>query len=109
MIIEITNEPGSVQAMGHRVSLEAGGEPELKRRCFESLSRLNAPPDEVLFQRLGEVRRVEAVDIPASVASLPEPTPVPELGPPDTVPDTVPAIAAFTPVTPPARSHKKRA
>jgi hypothetical protein len=54
--------------MGHRVALDAGGEAELKRRCLETLSHLNCPPDAVRFDRLWE------------------PSPVPEPAPPAPLP-----------------------
>lgn len=51
MIIEIQRAGAHMSAMGHRVTLSQGGEPELKRRCLETLSRYDHPPDEVLFRR----------------------------------------------------------
>ena len=52
MNIPIGRESGFVFAMGHRVHLEQGGVPELKRRCLEALCHLDNPPDSVVFQPL---------------------------------------------------------
>lgn len=49
MIIEIQRAGAHVGAMGHRVALTEGGEPELRRRCYETLSRYDFPPAEVSF------------------------------------------------------------
>jgi hypothetical protein len=52
MIVLITSERGFLQAMGHRVALHLGGEPELKRRCLGSIAQLDSPPDEIRFERV---------------------------------------------------------
>lgn len=49
MIIEIQRAGAHVSAMGHRVPLNQGGEPELRRRCYETLCRYDFPPAEVSF------------------------------------------------------------
>ena len=51
MIISIESEAGHVQAMGHRVAIERGGEAELRRRVLASLAQLDEPPDEIRFER----------------------------------------------------------
>jgi hypothetical protein len=51
--IEITRAAGFVSAMGHRVAVEQGGENELRRRCLETLSHWNTPPEEIRFLRPG--------------------------------------------------------
>ncbi len=96
MIVSIEREAGHVAAMGHRVALEQGGEEELKRRCLETLSHLNYPPDHVRFDRLWE---------PAPAAeSAPDPEPV------QTLNSSAPTPAVATPLTSGAtpRSHKRR-
>lgn len=52
MIVHIIRDGGFVNAMGHRVALHLGGEPELKRRCLGTLAQLDAPPDEIRFELL---------------------------------------------------------
>lgn len=52
MIVHIIRENGSVQAMGHRVTLDLGGEAELKRRVLATMAQLDNPPDEIRFERL---------------------------------------------------------
>jgi hypothetical protein len=100
MIVSIEREAAHVAAMGHRVALDAGGEAELKRRCLETLSHLNCPPDAVRFDRLWE---------PAPTAGPPpaasEPEPVPALAN-----SSAPTTAVATPPTAPPspRSHKRR-
>jgi len=90
MIIEIGKHAGTVQAMGHAVSLAAGGEAELKRRCLETLSRLNDPPDEVRFRR------------PWAVPDAPEPEAT-RAEPPEAPPVMAPLQAPAAPVLPPPR------
>jgi len=137
MIIEITKDTDYVHAMGHRVALGQGGETELKRRCYEGLSRLNAPPDEVRFERLWETWADKASSRASARPSVkppivviaeppliepepPEPAPLPSEPPPEphpqseppseqplTQPDVVPALPLARPAAP--RSHKKRA
>lgn len=51
MMIQIRRESGHVSAMGHRVSEAQGGERELKRRCLETISHYDSPPDEISFKR----------------------------------------------------------
>jgi hypothetical protein len=89
MIVTIERERDHVAAMGHRVALEQGGEAELKRRCLETLSHLDYPPDHVRFDRLWE---------PAPAAPDPEPA--------QTLNSSAPTQAVATPPTP--RSHKRR-
>jgi hypothetical protein len=101
MIVTIEREAAHVAAMGHRVALDAGGEAELKRRCLETLSHLNCPPDAVRFDRLWE---------PAPSA---EPAPDPEPPPSLNSSAPTPAVAALPTVTPSTatpspRSHKRR-
>ena len=87
MIVTIEREAAHVAAMGHRVALELGGEAELKRRCLETLSRLDFPPDQVRFDRLWE--SLPAVE-PEPPAPLNSSTP------------TIPASPSAQ------RSHKRR-
>lgn len=94
MIVHIVRDEGSVAAMGHRVALHLGGEPELKRRVLGTLAQLDDPPDEIQFERLVASR--------AEAEAPPEPEPV------------APPINSSTPTNsvadPPARprSHKRR-
>lgn len=53
MIVHIVIDGDFVSAMGHRVALHLGGEPELRRRCLGSLAQLDNPPDEIRFRRPG--------------------------------------------------------
>jgi hypothetical protein len=52
MIVHIVRVDGFVAAMGHRVALHLGGEPELKRRVLGTLAQLDDPPEEIRFDRL---------------------------------------------------------
>ncbi|MEY4548395.1 MAG: hypothetical protein RL685_4590 [Pseudomonadota bacterium] len=49
--IEIVRDGQFVSAMGHRVADREGGDRELKRRCLETLSRYDCPPDDIRFTR----------------------------------------------------------
>lgn len=69
MIIAITERSGQLSAMGHRVPVEAGGIPELKRRCLETLSRLKDPPDRVWFRLPSEAAETPEVPPLAAPAS----------------------------------------
>lgn len=73
MIVTITREGPYVQAMGHRVALHLGGEPELRRRVLSTIAQLDAPPDEVRFER-AERASPEAVAA-EPVAGAPAPAP----------------------------------
>ncbi len=95
MIVHIVSDGASVSAMGHRVALHLGGEPELKRRVLHTLAQLDAPPDEVRFRRLaaGDVEAEGPAEPPAPPAPPseaaerpeepdPEPPPLPRGKPP---------------------------
>jgi hypothetical protein len=93
MTIEITEAAGHVSAMGHKVSLEAGGYAELRRRCLEQIARLNEPPEEVRFAR-------EPAAVPGGPGSA-RPALVPP--PPDPVLDALPdPLEPADPEPPPA-------
>lgn len=98
MNIEIQERDGLVRAMGHSVSLEQGGEAELRRRCFETLSRLNTPPDEVQFVRAAPVTR----------SALFPPPPDPPLAAPRLPPGPPLASPAAPPTDPATPRAKKR-
>jgi hypothetical protein len=63
MTIEIRDQDGYFDAMGHRVAENHGGVNELKRRCLETLSRLNEPPDEIRFYLLGSAALCAVPDV----------------------------------------------
>jgi hypothetical protein len=94
MIVHIVRDEGFVAAMGHRVALHLGGEPELKRRCLGTLAQLDDPPDEIQFERL-LASRAEA-ELP------PEPAPA---APP--INSSAPTSSVADPPAKP-RSHKRR-
>lgn len=73
MIVHIIRENGFVQAMGHRVALDLGGEAELKRRVLGTMAQLDDPPNEVRFERLEP-----AAAATAAPAEPSEPEPVAE-------------------------------
>lgn len=100
MIIEVTRDADYVHAMGHRVALGQDaqrGEAELRRRCFESLAHLTAPPESVAFAPVG------AMAIARELGPEPESAPEPE--PPDAMPPRHPSSPPSAPVP---RSHKKK-
>lgn len=110
MIVHITRDEGFVQAMGHRVALHLGGEPELKRRVLGTIAQLDAPPDEVRFERLepGEDEEVDddaTEDPPGEAAAA-----APELGAAEPKPGA-PAPKAGQPKgkPPPRRGQKGKA
>lgn len=113
MIIEIDRREGHVLALGHSVPLELGGEPELKRRCYEGLSKLNSPPNEVVFVRRWELEQEpeEATEVAGpgsavmSTVMLPV-APVVPSQPTASQPSTVPATPAA--IKAPPRSHKRK-
>ncbi len=92
MIVHIVRDEASVSAMGHRVALHLGGEPELKRRVLHTLAQLDAPPDEIRFRRLapGDVDADGPAEPPAPPPDAaerpeepdPEPPPLPRGKPP---------------------------
>jgi hypothetical protein len=85
MTIEITEQAGHVSAMGHKVSLEAGGYAELRRRCLEQIARLNEPPEEVRFAREAAAaagKQEPGSARPALVPPPPDPDALPEASPP---------------------------
>lgn len=77
MIVHIIRDSGFVQAMGHRVALHLGGEPELKRRVLGTMAQLDDPPDEVRFEReTGDAEEGGAEEGPAEEPDEPaEPAP----------------------------------
>jgi len=81
MIIEVTERAGHLEALGHRVPLAHGGEPELRRRCLETLSRYKEPPSQIWFQRAGTDAAapspLQRDDAPAVTPSTPAPPPEP--------------------------------
>ena len=103
-IVRVVREEGFVSAMGHRVALHLGGEPELRRRVLQTLSHLDSPPEQIRFERV-EVERDVAlppVDELLAQQELPAETqPQPEL----TEPETEPRRAAARP--PPRRQKGK--
>lgn len=80
MRIQIRREGGSVSAMGHRVGEREGDERELKRRCLETISHYDAPPDEIVFTRFENLQAGASVAAPALPRAT-EPEPVPARGP----------------------------
>jgi len=105
--IEITRAAGFVNAMGHRVAVDQGGENELKRRCLETLAHYSSPPDEIRFLRPGALAEASpevpgrqgpagphasalarasqaalAAPVPAEAAPEPKPAPVRRTGGP---------------------------
>ncbi|HEY6056235.1 MAG TPA: hypothetical protein VIU86_20055 [Gaiellaceae bacterium] len=94
MNIEITRAAGFVSAMGHRVAVEQGGESELRRRCLETLSHWNTPPEEIRFLRPGALAEAspelpgrqgpagkQAQAVAAAPVAAPEAPPEPEAQP----------------------------
>lgn len=83
MIVHIVRDAGFVAAMGHRVALHLGGEPELKRRVLQTLAQLDAPPDDIQFRRVGptDEEPEPAAPAPPERAALAE-EPQPEREPP---------------------------
>jgi hypothetical protein len=84
--INIHREGSYVSAMGHRVSDVEGGVRELQRRCLETLSRLDLPPDEIRFVRIEPALEAPPVVIPPAAepeAAEPE---LPEQERPPTIP-----------------------
>lgn len=82
MRIQIRREGESVSAMGHRVGEREGGERELKRRCLETISHYDAPPDEILFTRFESLQAGSPDAAPAAPrATDPAPFPAPARGP----------------------------
>lgn len=75
--IEIQRDGKFVSAMGHRVKDGEGGEPELRRRCLETLSRYDAPPDVILFTRAGESLQAGSPDAALAAPRATEPVPLP--------------------------------
>jgi hypothetical protein len=109
MIVHITrDDAGFVQALGHRVALHLGGEPELKRRVLGTLAQLDDPPDELRFER----------QQPGEPSAEAEREPAPPPAPPSYVPgsekspaQSAPAINSSAPTNtsaPVKRSHKRR-
>jgi hypothetical protein len=86
VIIPIREATGHVEAMGHRVSQGEGGVSELKRRCLETLSRLNTPPDEIRFHRI-------ALTTPPPAPAAPSRPPAPPSRPPAAVVEPAKATA----------------
>lgn len=66
MMIQIRRDGGHVSAMGHRVSEPQGGERELKRRCLETISHYDSPPDEITFTRFDSLQAGSPVAAPAA-------------------------------------------
>lgn len=82
MKIQIRRDGAGVSAMGHRVSEREGGERELKRRCLETISHYDAPPDEIVFTRFENLQAGAPVAAPALPrATEPEPMPAAARGP----------------------------
>lgn len=81
-IVRIVRGDGFVSALGHRVALHLGGEPELKRRVLGTLAQLDCPPDEIRFERrsLSEAPGAAAEEPPAppEEPTLVSPPPAPE-------------------------------
>ena len=107
MVIEITEQAGHVSAMGHRVALEQGGHAELKRRCFEQLSHLKLPPDEVRFTSEAALPQTEAITERQAPGSA-RPALVPPPPDPGALPSTPPEPALARPPTDPATPRAKR-
>lgn len=102
MIVHIIRERGFVQAMGHRVALHLGGEPELKRRVLASIAQLDDPPDELAFRRV-EPEQPEAATHAAAASADPA-TPSESEPPAPAEPEPEPRPK---PPTPPPRRGKK--
>lgn len=79
MMIQIRRDAGHVSAMGHRVAEHQGGERELKRRCLETISHYDTPPDEIVFTRFDSLQAGPpgaALGAPRATSSRdPEPAP----------------------------------
>jgi hypothetical protein len=88
--IEVRRDGRYVSAMGHRVADREGGLRELKRRCLETLSHYDCPPDEIRFLLLEpphEVLPPPAEPEPAeTVAETVEAAPRPSEEQPPTIP-----------------------
>jgi hypothetical protein len=90
MIVHIVRDEGFVAAMGHRVALHLGGEPELKRRVLGTVAQLDDPPDEIRFARGPEdgdadedpEEEPDGPREPAAVGAAPEPKRGPAKGKP---------------------------
>lgn len=76
MMIQIRRDGGHVSAMGHRVAEAQGGERELKRRCLETISHYDQPPDEIVFTRFDSLQAGSPVAaLAAPRATDPQPAP----------------------------------
>jgi len=86
MIVHIIRDGGFVAAMGHRVALHLGGEPELKRRVLGTIAQLDDPPDDVTFRRIPfetderppRAEPAEPKPAPAAAAEAPPPAEPPD-------------------------------
>ena len=78
MNIEIHREGRNLSAMGHLVAETQGGAAELKRRCLETLSRYDTPPDEIRFTVVGPTTQAGPPD-----AALVAPQAITEAPPPE--------------------------
>lgn len=87
MNIEIHRDGRFVSAMGHRVKDQEGGLRELKRRCLETLTHYDCPPDEIRFL----VDPLTAVQVIPPAA---EPTAEPEAAEAEAEPERPPTIPA---------------
>jgi hypothetical protein len=99
-VVRIVREEGFVSAMGHRVALHLGGEPELRRRVLAQLAQLDSPPETIRFERIEPA--LPPVD---ELLAQPEPEAAPEPQEPPAEPETEPRRAAARP--PPRRQKGK--
>lgn len=84
MMIQIRRDGGLVSAMGHRVADAQGGERELKRRCLETISHYDQPPDEIVFTRFDSLQAgspVAALAAPRATDPSPKSEPAAARGP----------------------------